>query len=83
MFATLKRAAKALRVPTQAELDLAYLNEAGDRYDLEARERNLSRRAPNRGLGLSGQDGNTPIFRCDVERSRPDRFGRFVVTAAW
>ena len=43
MFATLKRAAKALRVPTQAELDLAYLNEAGDRYDLEARERNLSR----------------------------------------
>ena len=52
MFATLKRAAKALRVPTQAELDMAYLNEAGDRYDLEARERNLSRRPANRGLGL-------------------------------
>ena len=52
MFATLKRAAKSLSVPTQAELDLAYLNEAGDRYDLEARERNLTRRAPNRGLGL-------------------------------
>ncbi|PKR89209.1 DUF3563 domain-containing protein [Pleomorphomonas diazotrophica] len=52
MFATLKRTAKALRVPTQAELDLAYLNEAGDRYDLEARERNLSRRSLNRALGF-------------------------------
>jgi hypothetical protein len=50
MFATLKRAAKALRVPTAEEMDLAYIYEAGDRYDLEARERNLSRR--NRGLGL-------------------------------
>ncbi|SCM75385.1 conserved hypothetical protein [uncultured Pleomorphomonas sp.] len=50
MFATLKRTAKLLRVPTQAERDLAYLNEAGDRYDLEARERNLGR--GNRGLGF-------------------------------
>ena len=50
MFATLKRTAKLLSASTQAERDLAYLNEAGDRYDLEARERNLSRR--NRGLGL-------------------------------
>ena len=47
MFATLKRTAKLLRVPTQAERDMAYLNEAGDRYDLEARERNLSRRGRN------------------------------------
>ena len=47
MFATLKRTAKLLRVPTQAERDLAYLNEAGDRYDLEARERNLSRAGRN------------------------------------
>ena len=52
MFATLKRAAKALRVPSQAERDMAYLNEAGDRFDLEARERNLSRRNLNRTLGL-------------------------------
>ena len=50
MFATLKRAAKALRVPTVEEMELAYIYEAGDRYDLEARERNLTRR--NRGLGF-------------------------------
>jgi hypothetical protein len=52
MFATLKRTAKLLRVPTQAERDMAYLNEAGDRYDLEARERTLSRRNLNRTVGL-------------------------------
>lgn len=52
MFATLKRTAKLLRVPSQAERDMAYLNEAGDRYDLEARERTLSRRNLNRTLGL-------------------------------
>ncbi len=52
MFATLKRAAKALRVPTAEEMELAYIYEAGDRYDLEARERNLSRRNFNRNLGL-------------------------------
>ena len=52
MFATLKRTAKLFRTPTAAERDMAYLNEAGDRYDLEARERNLTRRAFNRGLGL-------------------------------
>ncbi len=46
MFATLKRAAKALRVPTPEEMELAYIYEAGDRYDLEARERNLTRRNP-------------------------------------
>ena len=51
MFTTLKRAAKALRAPTQAELDMAYLNEAGDRFDLEARERNLNNRV-RRGFGL-------------------------------
>ena len=50
MFATLKRAAKSLRVPTQAERDMAYLNEASDRYDLEVRERNLDNR--NRGFAL-------------------------------
>ena len=52
MFNALKRTAKLFSIPTQAERDIAYLNEASDRYDLEARERNLTRRAPNRGLGL-------------------------------
>ena len=51
MFATLKRTAKLLRIPSQADRDMAYLNEAGDRYDLEARERNLNNRA-RRGFGL-------------------------------
>jgi len=53
MFATLKRAAKALRAPTTEEVELAYIYEAGDRYDLEARERNLSRGVMrNRNFGL-------------------------------
>ena len=52
MFATLKRTAKLLRVPSQAERDMAYLNEAGDRYDLEARERNLSRGGFDRTFGF-------------------------------
>ena len=53
MFATLKRTLpRLLRLPTQIERDMAYLNEAGDRYDLEARERNLGRRNLNRTLGL-------------------------------
>ncbi len=50
MFATLKRAAKALRVPTVEEMERAYIYEAGECYDLEARERNLARR--NRNLGF-------------------------------
>lgn len=52
MFATLKRTAKFLSVPTQAERDMAYLNDASDRYDLEARERYLDSRAFNRTIGL-------------------------------
>lgn len=54
MFATLKRAAKLIRTPSMVEREMAYLNEAGDRYDLEARERNLSRGTAfqKRGLGL-------------------------------
>ena len=51
MLNALKRTAQLLRAPTQAERDLAYLNEAGDRYDLEARERNLNNRT-RRGFGL-------------------------------
>ena len=68
MFATLKRTAKLLRIPSQAERDMAYLNEAGDRYDLEARERTLSRRNLNRTLGLCGSDDSQQA-RYDVERS--------------
>jgi hypothetical protein len=52
MFATLKRTAKLLRTPTAAERDMAYLNEAGDRYDLEARERNLALGGRNRPFGF-------------------------------
>lgn len=51
MFTTLKRAAKALRAPTATEMELAYIYEAADRYDLEARERNLSRGQFNRTFG--------------------------------
>ncbi|WP_370677113.1 DUF3563 domain-containing protein [Pleomorphomonas sp. PLEO] len=52
MFATLKRTAKLFSIPSQAERDMAYLNGASDRYDLEARERYLGRRSFNRTLGL-------------------------------
>jgi hypothetical protein len=40
MFRTLKR---FLSVPSAAELEATYLNEAVDRYDLEFRERELAR----------------------------------------
>lgn len=52
MFATLKRAAKNLRAPSPAERELAYLNGAGDRYDLEARERDVDRGLFRNGYGL-------------------------------
>jgi hypothetical protein len=52
MFATLKRAAKNFRAPTAADLEQAYLNGAGDRYDLEARERNISRGMFRNGNGF-------------------------------
>jgi hypothetical protein len=52
MITTLKRAAQMLRTPSLVEREMAYLNEAGDRYDLEARERNLSRGALNRNRNL-------------------------------
>ena len=45
-------AAKLIRTPSQVEREMAYLNEAGDRYDLEARERNLSRGVLNRNFGF-------------------------------
>lgn len=51
MFATLKRTARMFHVPTAAEREQAYINEAADRYDLEARERDLSRGVLNRRFG--------------------------------
>ncbi len=52
MFNALKRTAKLFSIPTQAERDMAYLSEASDRYDLEARERYLDSRAFPRTIGL-------------------------------
>jgi hypothetical protein len=43
MFNTLKKAARAIRGTTAAEAELSYLNEAGDRIDLEHRQRNIDR----------------------------------------
>jgi hypothetical protein len=53
MFATLKRTAKMFHIPTAAERAEAYLNGAVDRFDLEAREREVSRgRFQGRGYAL-------------------------------
>ncbi|WP_237154034.1 DUF3563 domain-containing protein [Oryzibacter oryziterrae] len=41
MFATLKRTAKMFHIPTAAEREQAYINDAVDRFDLEAREREV------------------------------------------
>lgn len=43
MFAQLRKAARALRPATAAERELAYLNEATDRVDLEYRQRAVDR----------------------------------------
>ncbi len=39
MFEQVKTVIRAFRFPTTAERELAYLNEAVSRYDLEMRER--------------------------------------------
>lgn len=51
MFGTLK---KALRSVSASEREAAYLNEAGDRIDLELRQREVDRGLfrRNRNLGL-------------------------------
>jgi hypothetical protein len=51
MFGNLKR---ALRSVSTAEREAAYLNEAGDRFDLELRQREIDRGLfrRNRNLGL-------------------------------
>lgn len=43
MFKQLKSVARALRVPTAADREAAYLDEACDRLDLEFRQRNVDR----------------------------------------
>lgn len=43
MFNQLRAIARALRVQTVEEREAAYLDEAGDRIDLEYRQRNLDR----------------------------------------
>lgn len=43
MFTHLRKAARALRPATSAERELAYLNEATDRIDLEYRQRAVDR----------------------------------------
>lgn len=43
MFNQLKKITRALRVPTQEERELAYLNGSADRIDLEYRQRQIDR----------------------------------------
>lgn len=43
MFVRILKALRALRGPTVRERELAYLNAARDRYDLEYRERQIDR----------------------------------------
>ncbi|WP_237154039.1 DUF3563 domain-containing protein [Oryzibacter oryziterrae] len=53
MFATLKRTAKMFHIPTAAEREQAYVNGATDRFDLEAREREVGQgRFQRRGFAL-------------------------------
>lgn len=41
MFEPIRKFAKALRAPTRAEREMAYLNGALDRVDLEYRQRQI------------------------------------------
>lgn len=43
MFKPLRKIANALRVPTSAEREMAYLNGARDMVDLEFRQREIER----------------------------------------
>ncbi|MHA7970432.1 DUF3563 family protein [Rhizobium terricola] len=43
MFKPLRNIARALRVPTAAEREMAYLNGARDMVDLEFRQREIER----------------------------------------
>lgn len=53
MLFNFKRVAKLVHFPTAAEQEQAYLNGAVDRFDLEARERNVDHGAfRNHRLGF-------------------------------
>ena len=53
MFGPLKKVVRALHVPTAEERELQYLNAAGDRIELEYRQREIDRgRFRQRGYGL-------------------------------
>jgi len=52
MFGPLKKVVRALHVPTAEERELQYLNAAGDRIDLEYRQRDVDRGIFRRGNGL-------------------------------
>lgn len=52
MFGPLKKVVRALHVPTAEERELRYLNAAGDRIDLEYRQRDIDRGMFRRGYGL-------------------------------
>jgi hypothetical protein len=43
MFGQIKKMASALKAPSLRDRQIAYLNEASDRFDLEYRERQLDR----------------------------------------
>ncbi|SNY93781.1 Protein of unknown function [Cohaesibacter sp. ES.047] len=43
MFSTIKKLASAFHIPSNAELEEAYLNDAADGYDLEYRMRQIDR----------------------------------------
>ncbi|OJU01318.1 MAG: DUF3563 domain-containing protein [Rhizobium sp. 63-7] len=50
MFGQIKKIARALRVPSVEEREMAYLNAAGDRVDLEYRQRQVDRGLFRRGF---------------------------------
>jgi hypothetical protein len=52
MFGPLKKVVRALHVPSAEERELQYLNAAGDRIDLEYRQRDVDRGMFRRGYGL-------------------------------
>lgn len=58
MFAKLAEIVRSLRAPTDRERELAYLNAARDRYDLEYRERQIDRGLfRKQSISLTGLSG--------------------------
>ncbi|MBP1850836.1 DUF3563 family protein [Rhizobium halophytocola] len=43
MFGSFRKIARSLRIPSLAEREMAYLNGARDRFDLEYRQRQVDR----------------------------------------